>query len=92
MTGSRWRCFVAVPIGEDLRADLLATAEAWRGSEDLRWTDPDTWHVTLAFLGGIRAASIQGWSNAWRWSPIRILRRRSRRAGWGRSRHPPAHG
>ncbi len=60
MTGSRWRCFVAVPIGEDLRADLLATAEAWRGSEDLRWTDPDTWHVTLAFLGGIRAASIPG--------------------------------
>jgi RNA 2',3'-cyclic 3'-phosphodiesterase len=51
---SGWRCFVAVPIGEDLRERLRAGVERWRSqppATELRWTDPDGWHVTLAFLG-----------------------------------------
>ncbi len=54
MNAERWRLFVAVPIGDELRRDLAAAVEEWKNRPDLaglRWTDPKTWHVTLAFLG-----------------------------------------
>ena len=54
----RWRCFVAVPLPEDLRLDLTNDVTAWRAepdAPDLRWTDPAGWHLTLAFLGWIDA-------------------------------------
>ncbi len=60
MSDDRWRCFVAVPIGEALRADLRTLVDAWRDLDGLRWTDPDGWHITLAFLGPIDAASVPG--------------------------------
>jgi 2'-5' RNA ligase len=51
-----WRLFVAVPIGEVLRADLAAAVERLRDADPerdaaFRWTDPPGWHATLAFLG-----------------------------------------
>lgn len=52
----RWRCFVAVPVPEELRAALRSTLGAWRAEADvpdLRWTDPQGWHLTLAFLGSV---------------------------------------
>jgi 2'-5' RNA ligase len=61
MTPERWRCFVAVPIGERLRAELAAAADHWRPRPDLeglRWTDPAGWHVTLAFLGSVDASAV----------------------------------
>ena len=58
MTDERWRCFVAVPIREALRADLRTLVDSWRDLDGLRWTDPDGWHITLAFLGPIHAASV----------------------------------
>jgi 2'-5' RNA ligase len=51
-----WRCFVAVPVPAELRAALAAAVAAWRaepGAPNLRWTDPEGWHVTLAFLGPV---------------------------------------
>ena len=63
MSDERWRCFVAVPIGEALRRDLAAAVEGWRLRPDLaglRWTDAESWHVTLAFLGPIEASSVTG--------------------------------
>jgi 2'-5' RNA ligase len=57
----RWRCFVAVPLGDALRADLAAAVAAWRRdppADVLRWADPDGWHLTLAFLGPIPADSV----------------------------------
>jgi 2'-5' RNA ligase len=57
-----WRCFVAVPIGDELREALRtftgrlrrdgAAADGWR------WTDPDGWHMTLAFLGATDPARV----------------------------------
>src|SRR6187402_576117 len=57
----RWRCFVAIPIGDRLRADLAAAVAGWRDDpalSGLRWTDPESWHVTLAFLGSTDPASV----------------------------------
>lgn len=56
MSAGRWRCFVAVPLGERLRADLADAVTGWRQRPDLaelRWADAASWHVTLAFLGSI---------------------------------------
>ncbi len=58
-----WRCFVAVPLAPKLRTDLEAAAGAWRAlghAPDLRWTDPNGWHVTLAFLGATDASAVPG--------------------------------
>jgi RNA 2',3'-cyclic 3'-phosphodiesterase len=52
----RWRCFVAVPLPDGLRAQLADAVETWReepGAPNLRWTDPAGWHLTLAFLGWV---------------------------------------
>lgn len=56
MNPERWRCFVAAPIDEGLRASLEQSVDSWQSRSDLaglRWTDPASWHVTLAFLGAI---------------------------------------
>lgn len=63
MNTLRWRCFVAVPLGEELRRELAAAVDGWRlwpSVSGLRWTDPASWHVTLAFLGPIEATAIAG--------------------------------
>ncbi len=62
-----WRCFVAVPIPEELRSALAQAVAAWRGmpgAPDLRWTGPDGWHVTLAFLGPVSPERVPGLSRA----------------------------
>lgn len=52
-----WRCFVGVPISDELRDALSSTVAAFRASlpaaddETLRWTEPEGWHVSLAFIG-----------------------------------------
>jgi 2'-5' RNA ligase len=49
--------FVAVTPPAEVLSDLdtaVATARAGRdGRGDLRWTGPEDWHVTLAFLGEV---------------------------------------
>ncbi|HEX5578086.1 MAG TPA: RNA 2',3'-cyclic phosphodiesterase, partial [Candidatus Limnocylindria bacterium] len=57
-----WRCFVAVPLPGELREDLRTWMTTVRrdGSldADWRWTDPDGWHLTLAFLGATPADAV----------------------------------
>jgi 2'-5' RNA ligase len=61
----RWRCFVAVPLGEELRSELSRAVEELRAAapeaaEGLRWTEPDGWHLTLAFLGLVEPGAVEG--------------------------------
>ncbi len=63
MSPERWRCFVAVPIDDDLRAALERSVGSWRSRTDLaglRWTDPASWHITLAFLAAVDPDDIPG--------------------------------
>ena len=57
----RWRCFVAVPLGDDLRARLAPAIASWREAgvlEGLRWSAPEQLHLTLAFLGDVDASDV----------------------------------
>lgn len=48
------RAFLAVPCGEQLARELSTALDAVRsgpiGSVPVRWTAPESWHVTLQFL------------------------------------------
>ena len=47
-----WRLFVAVPVPVAVRAALVAAFEPVRRRTDGgRWQSPDTWHLTVRFLG-----------------------------------------
>lgn len=62
-----WRCFVAVPIGPELRAAMEDCAGHLRdraGDADWRWTEPEAWHVTLAFMGATDPALVPGLGSA----------------------------
>jgi RNA 2',3'-cyclic 3'-phosphodiesterase len=57
----RWRCFVAAPISDSLRSEVASAVAAWRSRDDLaamRWSAPESWHLTFAFLGSIDAARV----------------------------------
>lgn len=48
------RLFVAIPMPEETTRELAAAVERMRrrpGAEELRWSPPESWHITLQFLG-----------------------------------------
>jgi RNA 2',3'-cyclic 3'-phosphodiesterase len=51
------RLFVALPVDERVRRRLEEATAPWRsgerGDDGWRWTRPEGWHVTLAFLGEV---------------------------------------
>jgi RNA 2',3'-cyclic 3'-phosphodiesterase len=49
----RRRLFVALPVDPGVAEDLSAALAGRRAGTDWRWTAPETWHVTLAFLGEV---------------------------------------
>jgi RNA 2',3'-cyclic 3'-phosphodiesterase len=58
-TGGPARLFVALPVPATVRRGLEQVREHLRErAPDLRFTRPEGWHVTLAFLGSVPAASI----------------------------------
>lgn len=57
------RVFLAVPCGEQLTSAVTTALDAWRlgpgGELPLRWTLPESWHLTLQFLGDWPADRLQ---------------------------------
>src|SRR5215208_4100908 len=50
----RTRTFIAVEIGDEIRANAVALQGALaRAGADVRWVAPDSMHVTLLFLGEV---------------------------------------
>lgn len=48
------RLFVGIPLGASTMDELLAVTSRLRSSGDgLRWTTPESWHITLQFLGNV---------------------------------------
>lgn len=46
------RLFIAIPLAKSLVAELAALCSRLRSKEDsLRWSAPESWHITLQFLG-----------------------------------------
>jgi 2'-5' RNA ligase len=81
-----WRCFVAVGLGDALRARLAASLATWRGRDDLaglRWSDAESWHLTLAFLGDIEPATIDDLAAALRSVAVTHQPMRLRTGGLG---------
>ena len=51
------RLFVALDVDAGVRRKVERALDGLRGRDDrLRWTRPDGWHITLAFLGKVEAA------------------------------------
>jgi RNA 2',3'-cyclic 3'-phosphodiesterase len=47
------RLFVGLPLASEVLKELSEAVVRLRSTEDgLRWTSPDSWHITLQFLGG----------------------------------------
>jgi 2'-5' RNA ligase len=65
----RWRCFVAVPLEDDLRSRLADAVARWRtdpSTEGLRWVEPGALHLTLAFIGDVDPARLESLETAMR--------------------------
>jgi RNA 2',3'-cyclic 3'-phosphodiesterase len=46
------RLFVGIPLAASVIGELAAVLSRLRSKEDgLRWTEPESWHITLQFLG-----------------------------------------
>src|SRR3712207_2899974 len=59
--GDAWRCFVAVPMPDDLGTRLSEAVARWRTdprTDGLRWADAGNLHLTLAFLGATDPARV----------------------------------
>lgn len=57
------RLFVALPVDEAVRERLAAAVGRWRdehGRAGWRWTRPQGWHVTVAFLGEVDEEVVGG--------------------------------
>jgi RNA 2',3'-cyclic 3'-phosphodiesterase len=54
------RCFIALPLPDGARAALALAAERLEASwPELKWTRPEGYHITLAFLGEIDGKSVE---------------------------------
>jgi|Deesub1362A_J573_1020465.scaffolds.fasta_scaffold00034_8 2'-5' RNA ligase len=55
------RCFISVELPPDLRSSLYRATSALREScSRARWVPPENLHITLKFLGNVKARAIPG--------------------------------
>jgi len=47
------RLFVAIPLADSVQARLRRVVDRLRSAGNLRWSSPESWHVTLQFLGNV---------------------------------------
>lgn len=46
------RLFIGIPLAAEVTAELAAVSARFKSKEDgLRWMAPESWHITLEFLG-----------------------------------------
>ena len=54
------RLFVGIPLGDETAGELAALVSRLGASGDgLRWTKPESWHITLQFLGNVTPEHMQ---------------------------------
>ena len=54
------RLFVGIPLGDETAGELAALVSRLGASGDgLRWTKPESWHITLQFLGNATPEQMQ---------------------------------
>jgi 2'-5' RNA ligase len=56
----RLRLFVAIDVPEPIAREVEGAIGSLReGAPGLRWTDGDTWHLTVAFFGGVDSSLLE---------------------------------
>ena len=59
MTRPSWRLFIAHPVPPAARDILDRSLQPYRArARDVRWTRPESWHLTLLFLGSVEPARL----------------------------------
>lgn len=60
MEASAYRLFIGIDVPDDVRARIAAVVEPLRATRPaLRWTDPQRWHLTVAFLGDVAPGDVE---------------------------------
>ncbi len=60
-SGEAQRLFIAVPVPDDVRMALAAALDPVRRRvRGGRWSAPETWHLTLRFLGDTLPDAVPG--------------------------------
>ena len=59
MSGPSWRLFIAHPVPPAARDILDRSLQPYRAhARGVRWTRPESWHLTLLFLGTVTPARV----------------------------------
>jgi 2'-5' RNA ligase len=45
------RLFIGIPLAPEVIKELSAVCQRFRSKYELRWSSPESWHITLQFLG-----------------------------------------
>jgi 2'-5' RNA ligase len=54
------RLFIGIPLANAVAGELAALVSRLRpGAPSLRWASPDSWHITLQFLGSATSEQLQ---------------------------------